>query len=150
MNGMRQGLIIGAVAGLFFGFMLGRFGSKHSGHPALGTQQSNSRGQARAVSKESDLPKNYLRSSQLKNVNWKGLSPRQKAWGAKVLNEVPCQCGKRRLTLAKCLQFARRCKPNMKQVKDIMAEVVKDANNPFTKKLVAAMKSVCGHTQSSC
>ena len=26
MNGMKQGLIIGAVAGLFFGFMLGRFG----------------------------------------------------------------------------------------------------------------------------
>ena len=27
MNGMKQGLIIGAIAGLFFGFMLGRYGA---------------------------------------------------------------------------------------------------------------------------
>ena len=123
MNGMRQGLIIGAVAGLFFGFMLGRFGTKHTGGPAIGTQKTGSRAQARAITKESQLPRNYLRSNQLKNVNWKGLSPRQKAWGVKVLNEVPCQCGKRRYNMAQCLRFARRCKPNMKKVKDIMSEV---------------------------
>ncbi len=32
MNGMKQGLIIGAVAGLFFGFMMGRYGLNQQQH----------------------------------------------------------------------------------------------------------------------
>ena len=34
MNGMKQGLIIGAVAGLFFGFMLGRYGVQQANQAA--------------------------------------------------------------------------------------------------------------------
>jgi protein-disulfide isomerase len=35
MNGMKQGLIIGAVAGLFFGFLLGRFGAEETPRQGL-------------------------------------------------------------------------------------------------------------------
>lgn len=48
MNGMKQGLIIGVVAGLFFGFMLGRFGVEDAKHTGLmpTKERKATRGQA--------------------------------------------------------------------------------------------------------
>jgi len=134
MNGMRQGLIIGAVAGLFFGFLLGRYGAqKHyqltnlsvsSGHQRIAKKRKRRivrRGRSFSLMRQ--LPRNYIRPHQHKNIRWKGLHGYKLVWATKVLNVVPCRCGRDKHSLAYCVRYASQCKPDMKKVRGIFSQI---------------------------
>jgi protein-disulfide isomerase len=122
MNGMKQGLIIGVVAGLLCGFMLGRFGMQQANMRYRGTTAKG----GNALTKMSELPRGFIRPKDMKGIKWSSLLGSKKVRTAYVLNRVLCKCGSVQRSLAYCIKYAKRCKPgksDMRKARAIVSQI---------------------------
>jgi protein-disulfide isomerase len=115
--------LVGVLAGLAVGFLVGREVAPRSG--STGAVAAKPAASAKAYKSEAQFPPGWLKSADLVNVaglSFAGLNDEQKAVALQALNTRNCECGCGKGTIAACARNDSACGRSPKLSREVVAK----------------------------